>query len=93
MIGIHSIQSTNESAGGDALNATPQLDGSDIFDVPGFSRGNQGTLSLKQPHKWLHHPTSNSFGFGGKLVTVLNLQSAQGKNQSSSIHIHKIATE
>ena len=75
------------------MNATPQLDGSDIFNVPGFSRGNQGTLSLKQPPKWLRRPTSNSFGFGGKLVTVSNLQSAQGKNQSSSVHIRKVATE
>jgi protein transport protein SEC31 len=53
----------------------------------------QGTLSLKQPPKWLRRPTSHSFGFGGKLVTVANLPSAQGKNQSSVVHLRTVVTE
>ncbi|KAF8886801.1 hypothetical protein BD779DRAFT_1673098 [Infundibulicybe gibba] len=52
-----------------------------------------GTLSLKQPPKWLRRPVSSSFGFGGKLVTVSNLPSAQGKNQSSVVHVRKVVTE
>ncbi|KAI0634701.1 hypothetical protein C8Q77DRAFT_1103589 [Trametes polyzona] len=90
-IGIHSIQSTNEAA--EAPAAVPQTDASDIFGAPGFSRANQATLSLKHPPKWLRRPTSNSFGYGGKLVTVSNLPSAQGKNQSSVVHIRKVVTE
>ncbi|KAL7283927.1 hypothetical protein ACG7TL_001199 [Trametes sanguinea] len=89
-IGIHSIQSTNEAA---EVPPTPQADAADIFGTPGFSRANQATLSLKHPPKWLRRPTSNSFGYGGNLVTVSNLPSAQGKNQSSVVHIRKVVTE
>ncbi|KAF9546188.1 hypothetical protein CPC08DRAFT_738561 [Agrocybe pediades] len=84
-IGIHSLQSTNEPAA-DSKAAAPRLDGADIFDAPGFARSSssqQGTLSLKQPPKWFRRPASSSFGFGGQLVTVSNLTSAQGKAQSS----------
>ncbi|EIW51602.1 uncharacterized protein TRAVEDRAFT_176166 [Trametes versicolor FP-101664 SS1] len=90
-IGIHSIQSTNDAA--EVPAAAPQTDASDIFGAPGFSRGSQATLSLKHPPKWLRRPTSNSFGYGGKLVTVSNLPSAQGKNQSSIVHVRKVVTE
>ncbi|RDB18645.1 Protein transport protein SEC31 [Hypsizygus marmoreus] len=89
-VGIHSIQSTNEAP--TPGPSTAQVDdGADIF---GFSRSSAGgTLSLKQPPKWLRRPTSCSFGFGGKLVTVSNLPSTQGKNQSSVVHIRKVVTE
>ncbi|KAL5498571.1 SEC31 [Sanghuangporus vaninii] len=92
-IGIHSIQTTNEAAEAQAPVATPKPDGSDVFDVPGFARTTQPTLSLKQPPKWLRRPISASFGYGGKLVSVLNLQSAHGKTQSSVVHIRKVVTE
>ncbi|KAK7038871.1 protein transport protein S31 [Paramarasmius palmivorus] len=96
-IGIHSIQSTNESSATEAAASSatqPRADGSDIFDVPGFSRSSQGgTLSLKQPPKWLRRTASATFGFGGKLVSISNLPSAQGKNQSSVVHIRKVVTE
>ncbi|KAG5653852.1 hypothetical protein H0H81_009931 [Sphagnurus paluster] len=92
-VGIHSIQTTNDTAAQDSRAAQP-ADGADIFDVPGFSRSSTGgTLSLKQPPKWLRRPTNSSFGFGGQLVTVSNLPSAQGKNQSSVVHIRKVVTE
>ncbi|TFK38647.1 hypothetical protein BDQ12DRAFT_683110 [Crucibulum laeve] len=87
-IGIHSIQSTNEPT----ITSTPSAS-QDIFDAPAFSRASAPTLSLKQPPKWLRRPTSNSFGFGGKLVTIENLPSAQGKTQSSVVHIRKVVTE
>ncbi|KAG5641968.1 hypothetical protein DXG03_003842 [Asterophora parasitica] len=92
-VGIHSIQSTNEAASQQFRDVRP-ADGADIFDVHGFARSSGGgTLSLKQPPKWLRRPTSSSFGFGGKLVSVANLTSAQGKNQSSVVHIRKVITE
>ncbi|KAG6916940.1 hypothetical protein DXG01_004627 [Tephrocybe rancida] len=92
-VGIHSIQSTNETQRAESGDVQASQ-GSDIFDVGGFSRSSgAGTLSLKQPPKWLRRPASNSFGFGGKLVTVSNLPSAQGKNQSSVVHIRKVVTE
>ena len=92
-VGIHSIQSTNDLPGGPKDSAF-RPDGADIFDAPGFSSSSQsGTLSLKQPPKWLRRPTSSCFGFGGKFVTVSNLTSSQGKAQSSVVHIRKVVTE
>lgn len=90
-VGIHSIQSTNEA--NEVPPATPQPDASDVFNAPGFSRANQATLSLKHPPKWLRRPTSSSFGYGAKLVSVSNLPSSQGKNQSSVVHLRKVVTE
>lgn len=92
-IGVHSIQNTNESAGDQVPLHTPKADGSDVFDVPGYGRTSQPTVSLKQPPKWLRRPVSNSFGYGGQLVTVSNLPSAQGMNQSSVVHLRKVVTE
>ena len=92
-IGIYSIQSTNEPPEG-PKDATARPDGADIFDAPGLSSSSpSGTLSLKQPPKWLRRPASCSFGFGGKLVTVSNLASSQGKSQSSVVHFRKVVTE
>ncbi|PCH44664.1 hypothetical protein WOLCODRAFT_26929 [Wolfiporia cocos MD-104 SS10] len=90
-IGIHSIQSTNEA--NELPPITPQPDGSDVFNAPGFARASQATLSLKTPPKWLRRPISGSFGYGGKLVSVSNLPSAQGRTQSSVVHIRKVVTE
>ncbi|KAF8629447.1 hypothetical protein AX15_003441 [Amanita polypyramis BW_CC] len=92
-IGIHSIQSTNEPSIARPSTA-PQPNGADIFDAPSISRVPQGaTFSLKQPPKWLLRPASISFGFGGRLVTVSNLMDAQGKAQSSVVHIRNVTTE
>lgn len=92
-IGIHSIQSTNEAAA-DSKAPSHRADGSDLFDAPAYARAaGQGTLSLQQPPKWLRRPVSSSFGFGGKLVTVSNLESAQGKPQSSVVHLRSVVTE
>ncbi|KAK0229698.1 hypothetical protein EDD85DRAFT_776241 [Armillaria nabsnona] len=90
-VGIHSIQSTNEPA----ASAAPATagNGADIFDSTGYSQTQGGTLSLKQPPKWLRRPASNSFGFGGKLVSISNLPSAQGKHQSAVVHLRKVITE
>ncbi|KAK0204346.1 hypothetical protein DFS33DRAFT_1338755 [Desarmillaria ectypa] len=88
-VGIHSIQSTNEPA----ATAVPAPAGADIFDSTGYSQTQGGTLSLKQPPKWLRCPVSSSFGFGGKLVSVSNLPSAQGKHQSAVVHLRKVVTE
>ncbi|KAI0062781.1 hypothetical protein BV25DRAFT_1991321 [Artomyces pyxidatus] len=92
-IGIHSIQSTNENIQGDIPAATPKPDGADVFDVPGFSRTTQATFTLKQPPKWLRRPVSSSFGYGGQLVSVSNLPSAQGRHQSGVVHLRKVVTE
>ena len=64
-----------------------------MFDSAGFTRASQATLSLKQPPKWLRRPVSNSFGYGGKLVTVSNLPAASGKHQSASVHVRTVTTE
>ncbi|PSR74443.1 hypothetical protein PHLCEN_2v9855 [Hermanssonia centrifuga] len=90
-IGVHSIQSTNEPS--EAPASMLRTDASDVFDTPGFSRASNATLSLKQPPKWLRRPISSSFGYGGKLVTVSNLPSSQGKHQSSVVHLRTVVTE
>ena len=91
-IGIHSLQSTNDANVSSA--AAARAEGTDIFDVSGSGRRNQPqTLSLKQPPKWLRRPVSSSFGFGGQLITVSNLPSAQGRSQSSTLHLRKVITE
>ena len=92
-IGIHTLQSTNDSVESRAPLPTPKSDGSDVFDVPGFARTTQPTLSLKQPPKWLRRPVSSSFGYGGRLVSVENLPAATGRNQTSVIHLRKVVTE
>ena len=42
---------------------------------------------------WLRRPASSSFGYGGKLATISNLPSAQGRNQSSVVHIRNVVSE
>ena len=87
-IGIHSLQSTQGVA------PEPQIASSsdDIFN-PSYHQNFESSLCLKHPPKWLHRPVSATFGYGGTLITVNNLLSASGQNQSSSVHIHKVVTE
>jgi protein transport protein SEC31 len=86
-IGIHSIQATNTDS---SATATPIAPSDDIFASAPTSRG---TFSLTQPPKWLRRPTSASFGFGGKLITVSNLPSAQGKHQSAVVHTRTVLSD
>ena len=91
-VGMHSVQTTNEAPEAQASVPTPKPDGSDVFDVPGFARTTQPTLSLKQPPKWLRRPIS-AFGYGVQFISVSNLLSAHGKTQSAVVHIRKVVTE
>ncbi|KAF8324282.1 uncharacterized protein EI90DRAFT_3000716 [Cantharellus anzutake] len=91
-IGIHSLQTTNEPSDVTPVHGTVSSSGADLFDQPS-SATSQAPLSLRQPPKWLRRPSSGSFGFGGKLVTVSNLPSAQGANQSRVVHLRTVATE
>ena len=92
-VGLHSIQSTNDVSQNELGAATPQPDGADVFDNPGFARTNQASFTLKQPPKWLCRPASASFGYLGKLVSVSNLGSKEGRHQSGVVHIHRLSTE
>ncbi|KAI6026643.1 hypothetical protein BKA83DRAFT_95000 [Pisolithus microcarpus] len=91
-IGIHSIQSTD---GPVTIPPTPKTSGASLFDDPSLLRSDTGvpSLSLKQPPKWLRRPVSASFGFGGQLVSVSNLPDAQGRIQSSAVHLRVVCTE
>jgi protein transport protein SEC31 len=89
-VGVHSIQSTNESV---TATETALPNGADIFDSPNFGQLGQANLSLKQPLKWLRRLASVSCGFGGRIVTVGNLPSARGRNQSSFVHLRTVTTE
>ncbi|KAG9311858.1 hypothetical protein JVU11DRAFT_8110 [Chiua virens] len=91
-IGIHSLQSTNAVPA--SVPATPRATGADIFNSPLPVPPDHGlSLSLKQPPRWLRRPVSASFGFGGKLVTVSNLQGVHGKTQSSVVHLRGVVSE
>lgn len=57
------IQTLQDVNGGDA----PAQEG-DFFQNLGTQ--SQAKISLKQAPSWLQRPVSNSFGFGGKIVTV-----------------------
>ena len=46
-ISMHTFQSTNDSVEFCAPVPTPMPDGSDVFDVPGFSGTTHPTLSLR----------------------------------------------
>ncbi|KAL4065959.1 hypothetical protein J3A83DRAFT_4432363 [Scleroderma citrinum] len=92
-IGIHSIQSIDATAA--SVPPTPKVSGAALFDDPSLIRSDSGSpgLSLKQPPKWLRRPVSASFGFGGHLVSVNNLPNAQGRTQSSVVHLRVVCTE
>jgi len=92
-IGLHSIQSTNDISQSELGTVAPQPDGADVFDNPSFARTNQASFTLKQPPKWLCRPVSISFGYPGKLVSVSNLGSKEGRHQSGVVHIRRLATE
>jgi protein transport protein SEC31 len=94
-IGVHSIQHTNKEPGTAAQAAAPahSQSGADVFDAPDYARAAQATLSLAQPPRWLKRPVGASWGFGGRLVSVSNLSSAQGKPQSSVVHVRRVVTE
>jgi protein transport protein SEC31 len=92
-IGIHSLQQTQQDAAQEnrpAANA--QTD--DIFgSLSNYNDVGAPVLSLKQPPKWLRRPVSATFGFGGQLASVSNLDGANGKNQSQVVHLRHIVTE
>ena len=92
-IGIHTLQSMNNSVESHVPVPAPKPDHSDVFDIPGFPRTTQPTLSLKQLPKWLRRPVSSSFGYGGQLVSVENLPAATGRNHTSVVHLRKVVTE
>lgn len=95
IIGVHSLQSTNESEVLAATTSAPQADGADVFESGNFglTASRASNLSLKQPPKWLRRPVSATFGFGGLLTSVSNLPSAHGGHQSGVVHLRQFATE
>ncbi|KAJ2917891.1 hypothetical protein MD484_g2503, partial [Candolleomyces efflorescens] len=101
-VGIHSIQSTGDgdapkSAAATSTQVSQQEDnGADLFNAPGFARSstsNGPPLSIEQPPKWLKRPVSATFGFGGKLVSTVNLGGAGGRTQSCVVHLRGVVTE
>ncbi|KZO91995.1 hypothetical protein CALVIDRAFT_567736 [Calocera viscosa TUFC12733] len=92
-IGLHMLQSTNEDTPAPSAAAV-QADGADIFDLPAAADQPKTTLSLKQPPKWLRRPTSSSFGFGGKLVSLHNsTQAVQHGHGKGIVKLRTIVTE
>ncbi|MCO5584315.1 hypothetical protein L7F22_038239 [Adiantum nelumboides] len=93
-IGVHSLQATNvPEATGEAPATQGAADGSDIFNLPAQTEAGSRGLSLKQPPKWLRKPISATFGFGGQLVSTVNLPGKNGQTQSSVVHIRDVVSE
>lgn len=93
-IGIHSLQQTQQDAITEKRPAPSSVSADDIFgSLSAANDASAPVLSLKQPPKWLRRPVSASFGFGGQLASVSNLESAQGKAQSQVVHLRHIVTE
>jgi protein transport protein SEC31 len=93
-IGIHSLQQTQQDAINQNRPALNSVSADDIFGSLSASNDvSAPVLSLKQPPKWLRRPVSATFGFGGQLVSVSNLEGAQGKAQSQVVHLRQIVTE
>lgn len=91
-IGIHSLQQTQQEANN--RPAANSVSADDIFGSLSASNDvSAPVLSLKQPPKWLRRPVSATFGFGGQLASVSNLEGAQGKAQSQVVHLRHIVTE
>lgn len=94
-ITIDSLQSTNP----EAEEATPiaqDASAEDVFGALGAAGPNEdrnNVQSLTQAPKWMKRPVSATFGYGGLLATVSNLPGANGKNQSSVVHLRQITTE
>ncbi|KZT52640.1 hypothetical protein CALCODRAFT_81126 [Calocera cornea HHB12733] len=92
-IGLHMLQSTNKDTPAPSAVAS-QADGADIFDLPAAADQPKTSLSLKQPPKWLRRPTSSSFGFGGKLVSLHNsTQAVQHGHGKGVVKLRTIVTE
>lgn len=93
-IGIHSLQQTQQDAINQNRPAANSVSADDIFGSLSASNDvSAPVLSLKQPPKWLRRPVSATFGFGGQLASVSNLEGAQGKAQSQVVHLRHIVTE
>ncbi|TIB65666.1 hypothetical protein E3P78_00539 [Wallemia ichthyophaga] len=89
-VGIHSIQSQAPPPESITANAQSNVDPNDIFgavsaqqEAEQHALKAQQSFSLKQAPKWLRRPTSVSFGYGGKLVTLKN----------NLVQIHQVSTE
>lgn len=89
-VGIHSIQSQAPSPESISANVQQSVDPNDIFgavsaqqEAEQHALRAQQSFSLKQAPKWLRRPTSVGFGYGGKLVTLIN----------NLVQIHQLSTE
>ena len=94
-IGIHSLQTTHEPEQPER-KFTEDATADDIFGALGQDDDveySANVMSLSQPPNWLKRPVSASFGFGGLLASTCNLTAANGKHQSSVVHLRKVITE
>lgn len=93
-ISLHSIQSTATPPEPPAAapSLAPGADGANIFEAAiSANAANYPTKSLTQPPKWLRRPASVAFGFGGKLVSVINTPSATpGGPSTPSVTVKKV---
>ena len=94
-IGVYSLQTTHESEPAKPkFSETATAD--DIFGALGQdddAEPSANVMSLTQPPKWLKRPVSATFGFSGLLASTSNLPAANGKHQSSVVHLRNVVTE
>ena len=86
---VQTLQNTNPSASQESEQAHA-ADGEDFFSrAP--TQPQASSFSLQKAPKWLERPTSVSFGFGGRLITVRPTD--PGKSRASKIDLTKFEVD
>jgi protein transport protein SEC31 len=97
-IGIHTLQATQPGEE-EAAPIAQDLSADDVFgqlaSAPAGASSHEKTniQSLTVAPKWMRRPVSATFGYGGLFASVSNLPGANGKNQSSVVHLRTVVTE
>ena len=86
---IQTIQNTNPSQT-ESNEQTTAADGEDFFSKASTQPQNS-SFSLQKAPKWLERPVSASFGFGGRLISVKQVDPA--KSRASTIGISKFEVD
>lgn len=85
-LAIQTLQNTGSPSSQTASNQNQALDGEDFFSKAQI-QPQAASFSLPRAPRWLERPTSVSFGFGGRIVSVK--PSGESATRSSTVTISK----
>lgn len=87
-LSIQTLQNTNPSA--EQQEPNQAADGEDFFSRA-QTQPQSSSFSLGKPPKWLERPSSVSFGFGGRIISVKLAE--PGKSRTSKVSITKFEVD